>query len=58
MPVTSFALMLFSVIAAAALTVWAFSAWGAGTMLPILLALALFARWALAHVPHDDNSRT
>lgn len=55
MPVTSFALLLFSVIAASGLTVWAFSALGAATVLPVLLALALFARWAMADVPYDDG---
>ncbi len=55
MPVTSFAMLIFCVIAAAALTVWALSAWGALTVLPVLLCLALAARWALAHVPHDDG---
>ena len=55
MPVTSFALLIFSVIAAAALTIWAFNAWGAATVLTLLLCIALAARWALAHVPHDDG---
>ena len=54
MPVTSFALVLISVLAAAALTVWAFTAWGAA-FVPVLLILALFARWAMAHVPYDDG---
>ena len=54
MPVTSFALLLFSVLAAGALTVWAFNVWGAA-LLPVLLVLALFGRWAMAHVPHDDG---
>ena len=55
MPVTSFAMIVFLVIAAAALTVWALSAWGLLTVLPILLLAALVARWALAHVPYDDH---
>ncbi|MFZ7089686.1 hypothetical protein [Primorskyibacter sp. 2E233] len=55
MPVTSFALLVLSVIAAAALTIWAMSAWGMLTVLPLLLFVALVARWAMAHVPHDDN---
>ena len=55
MPVTFLALLVFSVIAAAALTVLALNAWGALTVFPILLCLALAARWALAHVPHDDS---
>ena len=55
MPVTSFALLVFSVVMAAALTVWAMSSFGVLTVLPIVLALALIARWAMAHVPHDDS---
>ncbi len=55
MPVTSFALLILGVLATAALTIWALNAWGALTVLPILIALALFARWAVAHVPHDDR---
>ena len=55
MPVTSFAMLIIVVLAAAALTVWAISAWGMMTVVPILLVLALLARWALAHVPHDDR---
>ncbi|MBV2361141.1 hypothetical protein KUH32_15360 [Thalassococcus sp. CAU 1522] len=54
MPVTSFALLVVGVLAAAALTVWGFSSWGSVTMLPLLAVLALLARWGLAHVPHDD----
>lgn len=55
MPVTSFALLVCAVIAAAALTVWAVSSFGVLTMVPVLLAIALLARWALAHVPYDDS---
>ena len=55
MPVTSFAMLIISVLLAAALTVWAMTAWGVMTVLPILLVLGLLARWALAHVPHDDR---
>jgi hypothetical protein len=55
MPVTTFALLILSVIGAAALTVWAMSAWGFLNIVPILLCLVLVARWALAHVPHDDS---
>lgn len=55
MPVTSFALLVCAVIIAAGLTVWAVSSFGLLTMLPILLVLALLARWALAHVPYDDS---
>jgi fermentation-respiration switch protein FrsA (DUF1100 family) len=55
MPVTSFALLIFAVIAALALTVWAFSAWGAPVVIAILLCLALAVRWAVAPVGHDDS---
>ena len=55
MPVTFLALLVFAVVSAAALTVWALNAWGVLTVLPILLCLALAARWALTHVPHDDS---
>ncbi|PYG34424.1 hypothetical protein [Pelagimonas varians] len=55
MPVTSFALLLVSVIAAAAVTVMAVSAWGVVNVLPVLLIVALLARWGLAHVPFDDS---
>lgn len=57
MPVTSFALLVCAVVSAAALTVWAMTSFGVLTVLPVLLALALLARWAMAHVPYD-NSRT
>ncbi|MGH1413142.1 MAG: hypothetical protein ACRBB0_06595 [Pelagimonas sp.] len=55
MPVTSFALLLVVVIAAAAVTVLAMSTWGALNVLPVLLIVALLARWGLAHVPFDDK---
>lgn len=55
MPVTSFALLILAVLIAALLTVWAMSSWGVLTVLPVLLAVALLARWALAHVPYDDS---
>ncbi|BBU56862.1 MULTISPECIES: hypothetical protein [Mameliella] len=55
MPVTSFALLVCAVIVAAGLTVWAVSSFGVLTVVPVLLALALLARWALAHVPYDDS---
>ncbi|WP_169795921.1 hypothetical protein [Pseudoponticoccus marisrubri] len=55
MPVTSFALLLCAVIAAAALTLWAMSAWGVLTVLPVLIVAVLCARWGLAHVPYDDS---
>ncbi|MBO6866163.1 hypothetical protein SAMN04488045_1184 [Thalassococcus halodurans] len=55
MPVTSFTLLIFSVLCAAAITVWAFNSLGAFTVLPVLLVLGLLARWGLGHVPHDDT---
>ena len=56
MPVTSFALLVCAVICMTLLTVWAMSSFGVLTVLPVLLALLLLGRWAMAHVPHDDNS--
>ena len=56
MPVTSFALLVFSLVCLAALTVWAVGTWGFMTVFPVVLALGLLARWALAHVPHDDGT--
>ncbi|MFZ5961508.1 hypothetical protein ACOXXX_01020 [Thalassococcus sp. BH17M4-6] len=55
MPVTSLALMIFSVLAAGGLTIWALYAWGALTVLPLLMVLGLAARWAMSHVPYDDS---
>lgn len=55
MPVTTFVTMIFAVLAATGLTVWAFLSWGAGTVIPLLLALALLARWGLAPVASDDG---
>lgn len=55
MPVTSFALIIVSVLCAAALTVLAMSTWGVTTVLPGLVIVALLARWGLAQVPYDDS---
>ncbi|MDA7424557.1 hypothetical protein [Thalassococcus lentus] len=55
MPVTSFALLVVFVLAAAGATLWALNAFGLMTVLPLALCLALAARWAMAHVPHDDG---
>ncbi len=55
MPVTFFALLVLFVLTAAALTVWAMSAFGALTVLPVLLVAALALRWGLGHVPFDDR---
>ncbi len=51
MPVTSFVLMICSVIAAGGLTIWALNAWGALTVIPLLVTIGLALRWAMAHVP-------
>ncbi|WP_439521971.1 hypothetical protein [Marivita sp.] len=55
MPVTTFVSMILAVIAASGLTVWAFAQFGILKVLPALIALALLARWGLAHVPGDDE---
>ncbi|QFT62845.1 hypothetical protein SAMN05421853_10855 [Roseivivax halotolerans] len=55
MPVTSFALTILLVIAAAALTVWAMSAFGLLAVMPVLIVLVLALRWGLGHVPFDDS---
>ena len=55
MPVTSFALTILLVVLAAALTVWAMSAFGVLSVLPVLLIVGLLARWGLEHVPYDDS---
>ncbi|MGY9045797.1 hypothetical protein P775_14590 [Puniceibacterium antarcticum] len=55
MPVTSFALTILAVIFAAALTVWAMTAWGFLTVVPMVMAVGLIARWALGRVPYDDS---
>ncbi|MCR8547331.1 hypothetical protein M4578_05800 [Salipiger sp. P9] len=55
MPVTHFVTLIIAVLALAGLTIWAFLSWGAGTVIPLLLALALLARWAMAPVATDDG---
>ncbi|MCT4608704.1 MAG: hypothetical protein N4A70_05805 [Pelagimonas sp.] len=55
MPVTSFALLVLTVIATVVLTVWALSAWGL-TVVPLLLVTGLLARWAMMPISHDDSS--
>ena len=55
MPVTSFAMLILLALVAAGMAVAALKAWGVVTLLAILAAAALFARWALAHVPYDDR---
>ncbi len=55
MPVTSFSLTIIGVVLAAALTVWAATAWGFMTVISLIMAVALVARWALGHVSHDDS---
>lgn len=55
MPVTTFASMILAVIAASGLTVLAFAQFGILKVFPALIAVALLARWGLAHVPVDDE---
>jgi len=55
MPVTTFATLVLVVIAAAALTVIAIAQWGGLTVLPVLMVLALAARWAMSPVTLDDG---
>jgi hypothetical protein len=55
MPITTFVSMVLAVVVASGLTVWAFVKWGALTMLPVMIALAILARWGLANVPADDG---
>ena len=55
MPVTFFALLVLFVMSAAALTIWAMSAFGALTVLPVFLIAALALRWGLGHVAYDDR---
>lgn len=55
MPVTTFVSMITAVIAASGLTVWAFAEFGLLKVLPVLVAVALVARWGMAHVPGDDE---
>ncbi len=55
MPVTTFASMILAVFAASGLTVWAMAEFGILKVLPALIAMGLFARWGLAHVPGDDE---
>ena len=55
MPVTTFVSMIAAVIAASGLTVWAVVQFGLIKVLPALIAVALLARWGMAHVPGDDE---
>jgi len=55
MPVTHLVTLLVAVLAAAGLTISALLSWGAGTMIPLLLAVALAVRWAMAPVAPDDG---
>lgn len=54
MPVTTFALLVLTVLALAGLTVWAIQAWGGVTVLAVLIVLGLAARWALSEAPQDE----
>ncbi|WP_292287050.1 hypothetical protein [Marivita sp.] len=55
MPVTTFVSMILAVIAASGLTVWAMTKFGFLTVLPLLIAVGLVARWGMEHVPGDDE---
>ncbi|WP_353472280.1 hypothetical protein PVT71_13380 [Salipiger sp. H15] len=55
MPVTTLVALLIAVLASAGFTVWAFLAWGASKVIPLLLGLALLIRWGMASVPADDT---
>ncbi|APZ54620.1 hypothetical protein [Salipiger abyssi] len=55
MPVTHLVTLIIAVLALAGLTIWALLSWGAGTVIPMLLVLALVLRWAMAPVTADDG---
>ncbi|EEX15237.1 hypothetical protein CSE45_1860 [Citreicella sp. SE45] len=55
MPVTHLVTLIIAVLALSGLTVWAFLSWGAGTVIPLLAALALAVRWAVSPVSPDDT---
>ena len=55
MPVTTFAALILAVVTGAALTAFAIAEWGAMPVLPILMILALGARWAMSRVTLDDS---
>ncbi|GGG58878.1 hypothetical protein GCM10011415_00880 [Salipiger pallidus] len=55
MPVTHFVTMIVAVLALSGLTLWAFLSWGAGTVVPLLLAAGLALRWAMSPVKLDDG---
>lgn len=55
MPVTTFAALIAIVLSAGLVTALAIGKWGAVTVLPILMVIALAARWAMTHVTLDDT---
>ncbi|MHA7867075.1 MAG: hypothetical protein ACX93U_06235 [Salipiger thiooxidans] len=55
MPVTHLVTLIIAVLALSGLTVWAFLSWGAGTVIPLLAAIALAVRWAVSPVSPDDT---
>ena len=55
MPVTYLVTLIVAVLALGGLTIWAFIAWGAMTVIPMLLVVAVLARWAMTPVPPDDT---
>ena len=55
MPITTFVTLILSVLAAAAITAFAINEWGVPVVLPILMVLALVARWAMSRVTLEDG---
>lgn len=55
MPVTQLVTLIIAVLAMSGLTIWALLSWGAGTVIPVLLAAALLVRWAMSPVAPDDG---
>lgn len=55
MPVTSFLMMIFAVVAASGLTVFAVAEFGLFKVLPGLIVLGLLTRWGMSHVSGDDE---
>ena len=55
MPVTTFVALIAVALSAGLVTVLAIAEWGTLTVLPILMIVALAARWAMAHVTLDDS---
>lgn len=56
MPVTHLVVLLIAVLALGGLTVWALMSWGITTVVPMILGVALLARWGMTPVGRDDPS--